>query len=200
MMSAVAREIDADVPSGEAIARDFTVLVHSEQRRVFHLCRRILQDSDEADSATQDAFLKAYTAWQRQAGILEDPAKWITRIAVNVCLDRLRSRRWQFWRGRSRTGAGEAILGTAPDGRPSPAAQLLAAEIRERIASALGRLTDRQRAVFVLRHYEDKSIEEISSMLRLERGSVKSHLSRALEKMRFELRDLYETGEPPLDR
>ena len=81
---------------------DFTAWMASEQRRVYGLCRRLLQDDDEADSATQDVFLKAYTALRKEdARTLDDPARWLTRIAVNTCLDRLRSRRWRFWRRRA---------------------------------------------------------------------------------------------------
>src|ERR1041385_4961199 len=81
--------------------RDFGAWMASEQRRVYALCQRFLQDRDEADSATQDVFLKAYQALKKDdAKDLDDPARWITRIAVNTCLDRLRSRKWQFWRKR----------------------------------------------------------------------------------------------------
>ena len=83
------------------ILRDFDAWMASEQRRVYALCQRLLQDRDEADSATQDVFLKAYQALKREdAKELDDPARWVTRIAVNTCLDRLRSRKWQFWRRR----------------------------------------------------------------------------------------------------
>ena len=71
---------------------DFGDWMVAEQRRVFALCHRLLQDPDEADSATQDSFLKAYQAMRKEdARELDDPARWITRIAVNSCLDRLRS-------------------------------------------------------------------------------------------------------------
>src|SRR5450631_1490967 len=81
--------------------RDFTTWMASEQRRVFGLCQRLLRDADEADSATQDVFLKAYNSLRKDDGkVLDDPARWVTRIAVNTCLDRLRSQRWRFWRKR----------------------------------------------------------------------------------------------------
>src|SRR6185295_8276613 len=82
-----------------SLLRDFGGWMASEQRRVYALCQRFLQDRDEADSATQDVFMKAYQAWTKNdAKDLDDPARWVTRIAVNTCLDRLRSRKWQFWR------------------------------------------------------------------------------------------------------
>ena len=84
--------------SSAALVSDFGAWMACEQRRVFSLCLRLLQDQDEADSATQDAFLKAYHALKKEdAKDLDDPSRWITRIAVNTCLDRLRSRKWRFW-------------------------------------------------------------------------------------------------------
>ena len=91
----------AAVRAGTDVSVDFASWMLSEQRRVYSLCRRLLQDADEADCATQDVFLKAYQALQKEdAKALEDPARWLTRIAVNTCLDRLRSQKWQLWRRR----------------------------------------------------------------------------------------------------
>jgi len=85
-------------PNAIGISSAFTAWMTSEQRRIYGLCQHLLQDRDEADSATQDVFLKAHRALHKPGveGPAE-PAKWLTRIAVNTCLDRLRSRRWQFW-------------------------------------------------------------------------------------------------------
>src|SRR5580700_9323035 len=81
-------------PAEPILLRDFGAWMTSEQRRVYALCQRLLQDRDEADSATQDVFLKAYQALKKDdAKELDDPARWVTRIAVNTCLDRLRSRK-----------------------------------------------------------------------------------------------------------
>ncbi|MBI3280815.1 MAG: sigma-70 family RNA polymerase sigma factor [Acidobacteria bacterium] len=176
-----------------APAGDFNAWVNAEQRRVYLLCLRLLRDRDEANTAAQDVFLKAYRAVQRgQTDSLEEPAKWLTRVTVNVCLDRLRSRRWQFWRRwRAHAQEADAVYRSAASAAPSPEDYLFAAQIRERLDAALARLTDRQRAVFVLKHYEDRSLEEIAHALGLEIGSVKSHMARALAKLRGELRDLY---------
>ncbi len=81
----------------QGVLQDFGSWMTSEQRRVYALCQRLLQDRDEADSATQDVFLKAYQALSKPgAAEIDDPARWLTRIAVNACMDRLRSRKWQF--------------------------------------------------------------------------------------------------------
>ena len=65
MMSLVAERLVVQVQVGSEL-RDFGAWMTSEQRRVFLLCRRMLQDPDEADSATQDVFLKAYKAMTKE--------------------------------------------------------------------------------------------------------------------------------------
>jgi RNA polymerase sigma-70 factor, ECF subfamily len=174
------------------LVRDFGSWMTAEQRRIFSLCQRFLEDRDEADSATQDVFLKAYQALKRgAANDLEDPARWLTRIAVNTCLDRLRSRKWQFWRRRPSPEDEQTILTMAPSSAPEAEDRYFAGEIGTRLEKALERLSPRQRAVFTLRHFEDLSLEEIGGMLGLDVGTVKAHMFRALAKLREDLRDLY---------
>ena len=172
--------------------QDFGVWMQSEQRRVYLLCFRLLRDEDEANSAAQDAFFKAYRATGKtEFTAVDDATRWITRIAVNTCLDRLRSKRWQFWRKRPPKDTEETILQLARSAEPGALDRVCGREIESRLAVAMGKLSLRQKAVFTLRHYDDKSLEEIARTLDLDVGSVKSHLSRALVKMRCELKDLY---------
>jgi RNA polymerase sigma-70 factor, ECF subfamily len=174
---------------------DFAAWMTSEQRRVHSLCRRLLQDPDEADCATQDVFLKAYQALQREnAKALDDPARWLTRIAVNTCLDRLRSQKWRLWRRRPAPDDEAIILAKTASHYPEAEQRCFAKEISTRLDAALARLSLRQRTVFALRHYEDRSLEEIGAILGLDVGTVKAHMFRAVAKLRNELRDLYEGG------
>jgi RNA polymerase sigma-70 factor (ECF subfamily) len=172
----------------------FNVWMQSEQRRIFSLCYHMLQDRDEADSATQDVFLKAHRALQRGAEEPNEPARWITRIAVNTCLDRLRSNRWRFWRRRTPAADAREILDGAVCPDPRADDHYFAAQIRRRLAAALSRLSERQRLVFTLRHYQNLSVEEIAVALDLDNGTVKAHMHRAVIKLRVELRDLYGGG------
>jgi len=175
-----------------SLLRDFGAWMASEQRRVYALCQRFLQDRDEADSATQDVFLKAYQALRREdAKDLDDPARWVTRIAVNTCLDRLRSRKWQFWRKRPSSEDEQTILSMAASVAPEAEDYYFAGEIGTRLAAALEKLSPRQRTVFTLRHFEELSLEEIGSLLGLDVGTVKAHMFRAVAKLRVDLRDLY---------
>jgi len=190
-MGAMADRLEASLDT-DASTREFGSWMAAEQKRIFLLCRRMLQDTGEADSATQDTFLKAWQAMNRpESKELDDPGKWLTRIAVNTCLDRLRSRRWQFWRKRPSGEDEEIILQMTTEASPNAEDQVFAGQISRRLDSALERLSLRQRAAFTLRHYEDRSLAEIAEILNLDVGTVKVHLFRAVEKLREELHDLY---------
>jgi len=187
MASRLAAPMEAEFPTG-----DFSSWMASEQPRIYLLCCRMLQDPDEAGSATQDAFLKAYRSFRRDAAEqVEDPAKWVTRIAVNTCLDRLRSRSWKLWKRRSSSKHEETILAMTVARSPSAEDLVFAKEIARRMSEALQQLSPRQRAVFLLKHFEDQRLDEIAEILELDLGTVKAHMSRALAKMRTLLEDLY---------
>ncbi len=190
-MGAMADRLGANL-AALADTREFGAWMASEQKRIFLLCRRMLQDFEDADAATQDTFLKAWQALKKSdSQDLDDPGKWLTRIAVNTCLDRLRSKRWQFWRKRPEAADEATILGLAPSTEPDAEDRVFSQQIARRLTQALERLSLRQRAAFTLRHYEDRSLAEIAEMLDLDVGTVKVHLFRATEKLREELHDLY---------
>ncbi|MBK5294264.1 MAG: RNA polymerase sigma factor [Acidobacteriia bacterium] len=170
---------------------DFGNWMMAEQRRIFALCYRFLQDRDEADMATQDSFLKAHQAIQRGTAGVQDYSRWLTRIAVNTCLDRVRSRSWMFWRRRTGPAEEDRILQMRSSQSPGPDQEVFAAQIGKRLTAALDQLSARQRAVFTLRHYEDLRLEEIAGILELDVGTVKAHMARAVAKLRHELKDLY---------
>jgi RNA polymerase sigma-70 factor (ECF subfamily) len=191
MMGAMVDRLGASLEA-QASTREFGAWMVSEQKRIFLLCRRMLQDSGEADSATQDTFIKAWRSLnQSDSKDLDDPARWLTRIAINTCLDRLRSRRWQFWRKRPAPEDEQTILKLAPASGPNAEDRIFATQIAQRLQNALDKLSLRQRAVFALRHYEDRSLADIAGILDLDVGTVKVHLFRAIEKLRGELHDLY---------
>jgi RNA polymerase sigma-70 factor (ECF subfamily) len=170
---------------GHATLLEEMVAVH--QRRIFRVAFRMLGDVDEADSVTQDCFLNAYRAMERFPADECGRQRWLMRLVVNLSLDRLRSRKWRWWRGRQPQGNHED-----PASSPrTPEREALGEELRSRLMLALDGLPARQRAVFVLRHYEDYPLDRIAAELGLSEGTVKSHLSRALIKMREELKEFY---------
>lgn len=88
----------------------------------------------------------------------------------------------------------------AASSSPDAEDQAFARQVGQRLARGLEGLSGRQRAVFTLRHYEDRSLEEIAQILDLDVGTVKAHLSRALAKLREELKDLYGMRKQTLEK
>ncbi len=135
----------------------------------------------DAEEAAQDGFVKAYRALGRfRRGAPFRP--WLLRIVANEARNRRRSaaRRERL----SLRAAAEARPG---DAVPSPEAALLSGESNEQLLAAVERLSDEQRDAIACRYFLDLSEEETAAALRVRRGTVKSRLSRALERLREEL-------------
>jgi RNA polymerase sigma-70 factor (ECF subfamily) len=193
MTAALTAELSGRLRVGISVG-EFASWMASEQRRIFLLCRRMLGDADEADSATQDVFLKAYKSIRQSRKDwvdLEYPDKWLTRIAINTCLDLLRSNAWRIWRRRPTEKEERLILEAQVDSHPDAERQMESKQILLRLEQALTKLSPRQRAVFTLRHFDSMPLDEIADVLKLDTGTVKAHLFRAVSKLRSELNDLY---------
>ncbi len=171
---------------------DFEAWMAEEQERIFLLCMRLLRNRDEADSATQDVFVEAYKTLKKcGCGSIQEPPKWLTRVAFNTCYDLMRSKRWRFWQRHSTEASGDDRLRTIPAEGPNQEDAAAARDIRRRLEKAIERLSARQRTVFIFRHEEQMSFEEIAGIMGLDPGTAKAHMARALKKLREELRDLY---------
>lgn len=184
-------EIIAQVRKGDVEA--FEYFVKTYQKRVFRFVQTLTRDIQEADSITQEVFVKAYRSLK---SFKEEAAfeTWLIRIAINAVRDHERRRRPVVSFGDLKPGAEESEEtippGLDPTDGTSPERDLLSREIRRRVAEALHSLSPRQRAVFVMKHYGQKSILEISHSTGLDEGTIKSHLFRAARKLRERLEDL----------
>jgi len=166
----------------------FGELVHRYQRRIWAVCRQYV-GPDEADSATQDTFLKAWT----RLGTFDGRARfgtWLTRIAINTCLDRLRRLRRQGLRVDGESGEGPGLLERTPDDRADPEHRARTRQAVERLASIEKELPERQRRIFRLRFYAEMSLDEIAEVLGVHVGTVKTQLHRAVHRLRRELGEL----------
>ncbi len=169
----------------------FGYFVRTYQKRVFRLAFALLRDAAEADCVTQDVFVKAY----RAAGEFKGECAfetWLTRIAINTVRDRVRRRRpvVPFSQLGAEENGGELPRALEPAEPRSPERDLMSRDIRRRISEALLDLSPRQRSIFVMKHYEEKSIAEIGEATGLDEGTIKSHLFRAARKLRARLEDL----------
>lgn len=162
----------------------YATLVRAHQDVAFRIAMLITTDAAEAQDATQDAFLKAHRALARfRPG--EPVRPWLLTIVANEARNRRRSA------GRRDHLATLAAAERRPepgDAVPSsPEAALLSAERRTALLEALGRLRPEDRLVIGARHLLELSERETASALGCRPGTVKSRLSRALERLRSEL-------------
>jgi RNA polymerase sigma-70 factor, ECF subfamily len=182
-----------DPPDRELIARTldgdggaFGVLVERFQRKIYRVAYAIVRDEVEADTITQDTFIQAYTHLAKFQGRSEFQT-WLTRIAINRSRDSLRRRR--FFRFFSSTDDEENREGFVEpvDDRPDPEREIMAHQLRGAIELAERQLSAQQKVIFRLRHYENRSLEEIAELLGLRSGTVRAHLFRAIHKIRKQL-------------
>jgi len=176
-----------------ALARDgdaeaFRSLVERHSRLVFRVAYRMTGNESDAEDVVQETFLKAY----RQLGRFESRANfgtWVYRIAVNCAIDYMRAR------PKRESAEDDEVLERAAGGGPEPGADdlVLAGEIGARVQSALGGLSDMERAAFVMRHYQGFSIEEIGRALGLKTNATKHSIFRAVKKMRVALEPFVES-------
>ena len=133
-------------------------------------------DRATAEDLAQEVLIRAYSRWVRIAG-LDRPELYVRKMMLNEFLS---------WRRRSarQIPAGDRtseLVSTAPDHATEYTE-------REALLGELGKLPRQQRAVLVLRYYEDRCDAEIADLLGCSPGTVRSHASRALAALRVEMR------------
>ena len=172
------QETEADIiyrcRSGDRAA--FNQIVRDNQERVYWVIRRMVRDHDEALDIAQDVFIKAYQkldSFRGDAKIFT----WLYRIAVNLSLNHVRkSRRRSFF---SLSDADSDLVRDDSD----PGQQVENSEMRGLIDRAIETLPEKQRAVFVLRYFEELPYEEISTILKTSTGGLKANYHHAVRKI-----------------
>jgi RNA polymerase sigma-70 factor (ECF subfamily) len=173
------------VLAGETDA--FRILVERYGRSLFALAYRITGNEADAEDVVQESFIRAYRGLPQYDGRATFQA-WIYRIASNYALDLLAARKRRNWEQIDGDEGHAGALESLPAEGASPERLALNSQLREHVESALGALTDLERAAFVLRHFEGLSLEEIGGALGISLNSVKQGVFRAVQKMRVALR------------
>ena len=163
----------------------FAQLVDRFQRKIYRVAYAIVRNDVEADTITQDTFIQAYTHLAKFEGRSEFET-WLTRIAINRSRDSLRRRRFVSLFTHDDDDESHPIIEPVDD-RPDPEREIMAVQLRAAIERAERKLSSQQKVIFRLRHYEDRSLEEIAQLLGLRSGTVRAHLFRAIHKIRQEL-------------
>lgn len=161
----------------------FNTLVLHYQTQVYNLAYRVMGESDSAADATQEAFISAYRNLRRFRG--GSFKAWLMRIVTNACYDELRRRK-----RRPQTSL-EALYVVEEDSNPSfhsqsenPEGHAQRMELAQAIQNCLDDLPDEQRVTAVLCDVQGYSYDEVTGIMQVSLGTVKSRLSRARAKLR----------------
>ena len=147
----------------------FSAFVAARSRHLLQAAHLLTGDRHRAEDLLQTALTRAYLRWDRIVD--EDPEGYVRRTMVNAHIDWWRRKPW---REESTAELPEVVVA---DAAPTT-------DVRSALLAALAGLSRRQRAVMVLRYYEDLSEAEIARTLGCSPGTVKSAASRAVAKLR----------------
>jgi RNA polymerase sigma-70 factor, ECF subfamily len=158
-------------------------LVASQHRRIYAICYRFTGSGTDAEDLTQEVFLKLYknlSSFDTQKGSFQT---WITTLARNLLVDHFRRTRLE--RASESLDAtfdgeedGPTMADRLADPRPSQEHHVAGLELKVRVQNALKQLSPELREAVILRDLEDMDYKEISQVLRIPEGTVKSRISR----------------------
>ena len=169
----------------------FRALVERHSRSVFRLAFRMTGNEQDAEDVVQESFLRAY----RQLGRFESRANfgtWLYRITANCAVDMMRARQARHDQARGETLEEGAASVCSDQAGPERLAR--SAEIQRQVEDAMADLSPLERAAFTLRHYEGRTIDEISRTLGLGTSAAKHSVFRAVRKLRAALEPLAPAG------
>jgi RNA polymerase sigma-70 factor, ECF subfamily len=164
--------------------RAFQLLSRRHLPAMLGLARRILGNAAEAEDVAQEAFLRVWThapRWQPLAQF----RTWLTRVVVNLCLDRKRRAPWV-----ELEAAGDIV-----DPAPSAGEKAESDERERMLATAVEKLPARQRSAIVLTYGEGMSNAQVAEVLDTSVSAVETLLVRAKQNLRRALGDMIDKGD-----
>lgn len=175
-----------DAKEGDVVA--FEELVRRHTRKMFHIALHITKSQEDAEEVVQDVFVKAFKNLDR----FEERAQfstWLTRIAINTALMKVRGRSRYRTVSLSQDAPNEPDVASEQivDWRPDPERLYSRNELKKMLIQALDSLPDHYRTIFVLRDIEGFSILETAELLDLSATAVKARLNRARLQLREQL-------------
>jgi len=172
--------------AGAGDSEAFRLLIERHGRALYRLAYRMTGNAHDAEDVVQEAFLKAYRSLDRFEG-RSQVGTWLHRITANCALDALRARQ------RQERHLVRSDHDTPPEPRaeePGPDRWVAGGDVHRGVRVALGRMSPRERATFVLRHFEGLSLQEIGQVLELDPEAVRQSICRAVRKARAVLAPL----------
>lgn len=175
----------------------FCVLAERYARRIHLLASHYCRNAQDAEDLSQEVWLKAYQGLQ---SFRSDSSfyTWLRRITINTFLNH---RRLRLFRRRGQTTVVELLRidpenpETVLESRSASPENIYNKLLFGSVVNALAELTPSQRLMFLLRHYEGMSYDEIASEMNCSSGTVKKGVSRAIAKLRAKLEPDTETAD-----
>jgi len=167
----------------------FNRLVSRYQEKSTRLAFSMLRNWETAREISQNAFVKAYfglKSFKRESKF----GTWFFRILVNQARDEIRRR----MRSKEQVMA-EDVLTVIPSLHASPSQEIIMEEERKRLEAAVANLPENEQKVFVMRYFNDFSLQEIAESLGIALGTVKASLFHATQKVRKALKNVCHPGE-----
>ncbi|HEV2487598.1 MAG TPA: sigma-70 family RNA polymerase sigma factor [Terracidiphilus sp.] len=156
-------------------------IYHRYARRVFGLCRYLLDSRESAEDATSEVFVKLQRSVESYDGSIPFP-RWLLRVAGNQCIDVLR-RRQRGLKVFVEVESESAVIDAASP-EPSPLGAVISAEERAKVRDSIARLPENYRVPLLLRYYGELSYDEIAQELELDRNNVAALIFRAKKELR----------------
>ena len=189
------RALVAEAQAGNRAA--FEELVRRYDRDVLRLALNLMKRPEDARDVYQDAFLKVYRNLHRFRFECSFYT-WLYRIVTNVCLDHLRRRQSrpedQAPEGNAvhQEDGGTDFFERQKEHRPTldPERSMMGKELGAQIATAMARLSPRERVVFEMKHYQGLKLRATGDALGTSEETVKNSLFRATRKLRNQLGEL----------
>ncbi|MBY4627931.1 RNA polymerase sigma factor [Rhizobium croatiense] len=163
------------------------ILVQRHNQRLFRTARAIIRNDAEAEDVVQAAYIKAFTGLAAFRGNAQ-LSTWLTRIAVNEALGRVRRRKntagLEEIDMQTTSPGGEILQFPSSLSATDPEAELSRSQARHLLENAVDELPDDFRAIFVLRDVEGMSTDEAAAHLGIRPETAKTRLHRARKMMR----------------
>jgi RNA polymerase sigma-70 factor (ECF subfamily) len=164
----------------------FNELVLRYQEKLYWIARRFVNDHDAADDIVQETFIKSYKALKEFRGE-SSVYTWLYRITVNFSLNTIRRQRVrEFFKI-------DEFFDIESDVNEQPDKLYERQEQQELIENAVATLPEKQKAVFVLRYYEELPYEEIAKIMKTSVGGLKANYFHAVKKIGEQLHKNHET-------
>ena len=171
----------------------FGELAKHYDQAILRLTFQVTRSEHDAQDVYQDVFLRAF----QNVGRFKFQCSfytWIYRIAINLCIDHLRKRRYRSevsTHGVSAAGEEYDFFDRVRDERTgsNPDRSLAQRELARCIGAALNRLSPRERVVFEMKHYQGLRLRSVAEILETTEGTAKNILYRATQKLRLALAD-----------